>query len=185
MLLKASILSAALVVLMACSTEDSLPPDPYVGCCGAEPVKFQLNGNLIFIPNMFTPTGDGFNEVFRPFFHKNKTTLEKMVIKSRENNNILFTVLENDIQNPLWGWSGEISQDSTYKGGFNYEIIFRDLISGTKKTVNGSACSIACQDGDPKIPIANRNQCFFPAHFINDSIEVKFPWYLEVDCLQP
>jgi hypothetical protein len=160
------------------------PPNPYEGCCGAEPVEFQLGENSIYIPNMFTPNGDGFNDLFRPFFNKEKISIKKMVIKSIGESPSILTLNEAELQEPLWGWFGYKTQDEVYKGKFLYEMTFADIKTGIQKTITGSACSAVC-NGNEKILLQDVNKCFFPAQYDKNTVDKSFPLHLEVECLHP
>jgi hypothetical protein len=192
MLLKTCILSMAIVILMSCISSEEQPapnpPNPYEGCCGVEPVEFRLGGDLIYIPNIFTPNGDATNDRFMPLFNKNTIALESMVIKaSSEDNIILKSINEEETNsNPYWGWFGEVSQDSILRGKFLYEMTFRLKNTGEEKVIRGSGCSVRCY-GNEKIVIAKMNQCFFPMQYSHGTglIDPEQPLEFEIDCLKP
>jgi hypothetical protein len=160
------------------------PPDPYAGCCGTESVEFRLDNNFIFIPNLFTPNGDGLNDLFRPFYNTSKVKLNSITIKA--NNTNATTLWQQENPNPnaiLWGWLGKVKQDSTYQGRFNYTMVFSTIGTGQTQTITGSACSAICR-GTAQIPIKTKNQCFFPMQYASDSIIRTSPISFEIKCLQ-
>ncbi|MFN8348463.1 MAG: hypothetical protein U0X91_25900 [Spirosomataceae bacterium] len=64
-------LLSAVVVLQSCSLNDyrvevTLPKE-YEACCGVQPVEFKHSNGSIYMPNVFTPNGDGINDYFYPF----------------------------------------------------------------------------------------------------------------------
>jgi gliding motility-associated-like protein len=133
--------------------------DPYKGCCGAEPVLINIGDTKVFVPNVFTPNGDGINDVFKPFYNPNKIKIEQISITNAEGK----FVWKTEVFNPelsYTAWNGQVSKDSTYTGLFNYTVIFSDK-AGVSKVVGGSACSAVC---NPKIPITieDKSKCFFP-----------------------
>ena len=174
----------AMVALMSCIASDE--NNPYEGCCGVEPVEFRLEGNLIYIPNMFTPNGDLRNDIFKPFFNEDKIKLEKFEVRSSIDNSLLYQFKEEDLSQILWGWFGFISQTESYTGKFTYIMTFKSKGSGEQKTITGSACSVVCS-GTEKINLVDRNRCFFPEQYddLADSISYESPIFHEANCLKP
>jgi hypothetical protein len=181
-----SILTLTLLSFMPPEKPKPQPPDPYAGCCGAEAVQFDLAGSLIFIPNLFTPNGDARNDLFKPFFDEDKVAIVSMVIKSpSEGNPVLFSLSENDLTQPYWGWFGYITQDQAHEGKFLYEMKFKAKATGEEKTIVGSACSAVCK-GSEKLPIYDvSTKCFFPAQYRKKAVLSESPLDNEIECLKP
>lgn len=184
MLLKTSVLSMAVVALMSCIAPE--PPNLYEGCCGTEPVKFQLDKSLIFIPNLFTPASGALNDLFKPFFDEDKVMLLSMEVKSSsEGNPTLFTLSENDLTEPYWGWFGYNLQNELYEGKFLYEMKFKAKATGEEKIIAGSSCSAVC-NGAEKLPIFDvETKCFFPIQYDKKEVFEESPLKYEIDCLKP
>ncbi len=184
-LLTLSALSLVLLSFMPPDKPTPQPPDPYLGCCGTQPVKFYLNNELIYIPNVFTPNHDALNDFFRPFYDATKIKLDSMEVRAITENRLMARKVNIDpITTPFWGWLGFAAKDSIYEGKFNYKMVFSSKITNEKKTITGSACSFVCK-GNTQIPIADRNQCFFPMQYSNNDVLTESPIYLEIDCIKP
>lgn len=155
--------------------------DPYKGCCGAEPVLINIGDTKVFIPNVFTPNGDGINDIFKPFYDQKKLTVKQITINNAEGKLIWKTEVFNP-ELSYTAWHGEVSKDSTYTGLFNYTFVFSDN-AGISKVVGGTACSAVCNPNVP-ITIADKNKCFFPMQYQKDTLIKESPLYLEIDCLK-
>ncbi|MEI6348480.1 MAG: gliding motility-associated C-terminal domain-containing protein, partial [Bacteroidota bacterium] len=93
------------------------------GCVDTISKTIQIVEDInIYIPNTFTPNGDGINEVFRPYGSGYKTTGYEMLIYDRWGK-LIFTsnVFEK-------GWDGKIDGVlATINGVFTYKMIVFDL----------------------------------------------------------
>lgn len=90
------------------------------GCSDSEEAEIFLTDHLIFIPNAFTPDGDGINDFFRP--EMLGVVDFKMWIFDRWGAEIFFT------ENPM-GWMGQgVSEDYYLRSeAYNYKIVISDF----------------------------------------------------------
>jgi gliding motility-associated-like protein len=157
--------------------------DPYKSCCGAEPVLIKVGGTKVFVPNVFTPNGDGLNDVFKPFYDQKKLKIQQITISNAEGKTV-WTTKNFNPEKSNTAWSGWVNKDSTYTGLFNYSIVLADE-KGAVTAFGGSACSAVC---NPKIPISipDKNKCFFPIQYYKDSLIKETSVFLELesDCLK-
>lgn len=58
------LLLVTLISILSCKSKDS---GLYDKCCDIAPVEIDLNPGKIYIPNIFTPFGDGINDLFFPY----------------------------------------------------------------------------------------------------------------------
>jgi len=161
----------------------------YEGCCGTEATvdsfriafpTYDQNGNIIdstsaaqiYIPNVFTPDGDGINDIFIVFGGPAVKQIVS-VLCSNENIDQLFqsvNILPND---PGHSWDGLKPDGTIYQGSFNYEVEV-EFIDGQIKTYIGKACAYTC--GEEGFPTENLPDCFFPdQHDGNGGFDPSLP----------
>lgn len=164
-----------------CNDDDGpkQPIDPYVGCCGTEPVEFTVGNAKLYLPNAFTPNGDGINDLFFPFLNDKISKIELFQVSTPELG-LLYLALEVDKQNPAAsGWNGIDADGKKYAGLFSYHIQITDD-AGSSQFISGSACSIVC-DTFATI-FKTKTGCFFPVQENgNGGLDASLP-FLEEDC---
>ncbi|MCO6477295.1 MAG: gliding motility-associated C-terminal domain-containing protein, partial [Phaeodactylibacter sp.] len=91
----------------------------------------------VFIPNAFSPNGDGKNDVFLIYGAEEAARVERMIIAGRWGN-ILFRREEFPLNDPKFGWDGRFRGQRMPAGVYVYEVevLFSD---GLRKTYRGEA----------------------------------------------
>lgn len=84
-----------------------------------------------YVPNSFTPDGDGINEYFKPIGHGIKEDEYLFMVFDRYGK-MLFTTSKYDE-----GWDGTFNGERCQLGVYTYEIFYRDT-EGIKRKVFGS-----------------------------------------------
>jgi len=89
------------------------------GCTDSEEAEILLTDHLIFIPNAFTPDGDGINDLFRP--EMLGVVDFKLWIFDRWGKEIFYT------EDPR-GWNGQGAKEDYYlkSESYNYKVIISD-----------------------------------------------------------
>lgn len=150
----------------ACNAQE---PDPvknpvYESCCGADPIEYNVGKDYVYLPNVFTPNGDGINDVFQPVFDLSR------IAKVTQYTMYYDTILEPGPilysrgsffpgVNPQW-WDGKDQDGKPWVGSFEYDIEFR-TVDGDLITFSGRACAIEC--GTDAAEFKDRKGCFFPS----------------------
>lgn len=194
--------SLAIVILygMSCTAQDdnggnTIKSEKYEPCCGnsADVNKEIVAGLRIFVPNVFTPNGDGINDIFYPVvdtslikngavwnfvIYDSNVVGKRRIIFGRDfvNYNELKSYAYDgryyDEEKLSWAkWEGQFwyffSVNIEGKGQFDFE---------------GSACSVVCDD--EAAIFTDKQGCFFPAQVTKDIKGDNKLTNLEKDCFK-
>ncbi|GAA4419287.1 hypothetical protein GCM10023187_53450 [Nibrella viscosa] len=136
----------------------------YEGCCGAQPVEFTRAKKQIYVPNAFTPNGDGVNDYFRPYVNDEVGTVWGFTILSATGDTVLFMRPRFDGSDSTklsyYAWNGLRKDGTRYKGLFKYRMRVDDKMAN-KDIIEGTACAIVC--GPEANYFQSKQGCFFPA----------------------
>lgn len=107
--------------LQSCKTQvergDVLPIEAYESCCGSQPVEFTLGNAYVYLPNAFTPNGDGTNDWFMPFISGDAGEIQEFTILSASGDTVLFQRPTFDYSRiSMYAWDGKRKDGSDYKG---------------------------------------------------------------------
>lgn len=144
------------------SQKDHNPDNEYESCCGTQPVEFSHDKKKVFVPNVFTPNGDGVNDYFTPFVNETVTDIWWLSIYSAKGDTLLYQTLYLDPKSDsrTKGWNGLRPDGTPYKGLFLYQMRIDDR-EANKHIIEGSGCVILC---DPKTKIfKTKDGCFYPS----------------------
>lgn len=154
----------------------------YENCCGASPVEFREGDAYMYVPNVFTPNGDGTNDVFVPQINQDIQGFDAYLIYSAEGDTLIFaSAVFDPATASTSGWKGKRQDGSLYAGGFRYEMTVL-LKSGALYKVEGKACSIVC--GKEASVFKTKTGCYYPVQ-VNASHQLdKTLPHMESGCFQ-
>lgn len=144
------------------SQKEPNPVNEYESCCGTQPVEFSYEKKKVFVPNAFTPNGDGVNDYFIPFVNETVTDIWWFSIYSAKGDTLLYQSMYLDLKSDsrTIGWNGLRPDGTPYKGLFSYQMRIDDQ-EANKHIVEGFACAILC-DSKTKI-LKTKDGCFYPS----------------------
>jgi gliding motility-associated-like protein len=87
---------------------------------------------IYYIPNVFTPDGDAFNNVFQPVFTSGFDPYSYKLLIFNRWGELLF-----ESNNAEIGWDGTYGGKMVQDGVYLYKITFRDLYSDKRYDVQG------------------------------------------------
>ncbi len=148
--------------LFACKEDEPVVrPSIYTGCCEIAATEYVTNNASVFIPNAFTPNGDGVNDVFR-ITSINVDFIPKFEIRDQQDevvfSRINFSAYFDDIT-----WDGKINHfgnEAIVGGVYFYELEFF-TIYGMNQKLEGSVCAFLCDETFPE----DVEDCLFSTQF--------------------
>lgn len=176
------------LLLQACFADhrvDVALPKEYEACCGLQPVDFEHSNGSIYMPNVFTPNGDGINDLFYPFISDEILEVQGFTILSASGDTVIFsrpTVLYDRLNE--FAWNGLRRDGTLYRGRFKYgmRVISKDF---KLRLLEGEACSVLCEPGTKELKV--KKGCFYPSQVGNNGKAGKVDSTLtnkETDCLK-
>ena len=173
-----------LLGLNSCNDKEAAPQqtDLYSSCCGAEPVEFISGDAYLFVPNVFTPNGDGINDFFAPRHNDKILGFDAYSIYTPVGDTVVYANNFYNQDDPAnTSWNGNRADGTPFVGGFKYEFtVF--LAGGGLYKVEGKACRIAC--GAEAAEFKTKPGCFYPAQIgVNGRLDPAVPSG-ESDCFK-
>lgn len=107
------------------------------GCKGSDTIQIANNcAAELFIPNAFSPNGDGVNDVFLVRGNSRNTIIEKMIIYNRWGNKVFeaSNILPNDVSA---GWDGKYKGTFAQNEVYGYYVVAK-FSDGTQKVLKGN-----------------------------------------------
>lgn len=154
--------------LALCLTGCAQEPDPivnseiYEACCGLDqPVEYTFDKAYMFVPNVFTPNGDGINDYFAPSINEYVYEFDAYLIYTPVGDTVIFASVGYDVNNiQNTAWNGLNKDGTPYRGLFKYAITAITPNTSQLMRVEGYACCIVC--GPDAAIFQTKPGCFFP-----------------------
>ena len=130
------LLSAALFAVISCSESSSAPS----GCCGFPAIESHVGNAYAYVPNVFTPDGNGIND-FLTLFGDSLVQIVSMEVFDA-NHHLVFRTLHIAPGDPSQGWDGT-EKGHLLKGIFDVVFVVESY-DGTVGTLTGKVCNYPC-----------------------------------------
>ena len=184
-------LSIALISIIAFSAtsieEDDIfivDGDRVTQCC-AEPSQVHVVGNgTVFVPNIFTPDGNGINDFFQIIADTGIARIDTFRIWNANVDTLLYQTESITSFTPNNGWDGAVND--TIRPG---QVYFQILVSSTdsvQQSIFGYLCVLPCIDPIAEPRPLNLTECIFANQFsFTDSIpDINNPSFEDLDCFE-
>lgn len=107
-------------------------------CCQIPHLEACIGGGKVFVPNAFTPNGDGINDIFYPFTGIGIKEITSFKIFN-ENGTIIFEANNFRGNDPTRSWDGSLFDGTIANGVYAYSIDITNLKDETQ-FFDGSVC---------------------------------------------
>lgn len=145
-------------LLFSISCQDSPPLISKVrNCCETVAIQAQVGSGNVYVPNIFTPDNDGFNDRLTVLASSEITQISKMEIK--KGSRVIFSANNFIPNSPEGAWDGK-KDDEIVKGVFSVEIEVADD-TGNIQTFTGEVCSFPCNGNSEKDKRFSTINCAF------------------------
>jgi len=133
------------------------------GCCGNNAIDEAVGNGHIYVPNIFTPNGDGINDYILVFGH-NITMVVEFEIRDKSGK-VVYEIFDGDINDFVGGWDGKVD-GVVVEGMYNVKVSVL-AADGTNQTLEGKVCNFVCDGVDVTEKVPGEN-CQFPVQVDGD-----------------
>jgi hypothetical protein len=170
------------LLLVACSSDDDTS-NYKSSCCDNEPIVENVNSAKVYIPNAFTPNGDGVNDLFfvrvsdpgpdNPN-NENYFKIVKHFKVMNEEDVLLWEVYDSTPNHFSFGWNGhDMNSQRVLNSICKYEVTLEDN-TGALSTFTGKVCLRYGGPGGDIECVDNENKCRYGLqHDGNGGIDIN------------
>lgn len=135
------------------------------GCCGNEVLDGSFGNGHVYLPNIFTPNGDGVNDLFYVLGDSIRRIIDFEI--RNKSGQLAFHVTDSQINDNKNRWDGNLD-GIVQKGLYNFTLTV-EAEDGTIGNFNGKVCNYPCGliDGEEMISM---DGCHFG---------IEYYWYTE------
>ncbi len=163
------LITACTTLFLSCKKDGN--SNPLDGCCDTPAINATVGTGHVYVPNVFTPNGDGINDYLPIYGDQNIMLIRSLRITDKEGTTVFHA--ENGSPNDSANsWDGTI--DYKYKlGVYSIEMVV-EAFDGTIATLRGKVCNYHCVDSEEEEPISGVG-CQFPTQVDNGVFNPNIP----------
>ena len=171
-------LTSFLFVFSNCGNSDETPPEEMlseISCCEIPHLQACVGGAKFFVPNVFTPNGDGVNDIFYPITSIDGTGIQEF--NSFRVLNLDDELIHSSMNYPSpfpieAGWDGTQADGTIMDGIYKYTIEATNIADETF-SFTGHVC---CRSAFPRPCGDFEKHCAYPVqNFGNGVFDPNFP----------
>lgn len=161
------LLFCSIIAFVATSKDEDfedLDPSAFIAdCCEANPVDAEVGAGKIYIPTIFTPDGNGLNDIFQISADSNILRIDTFLVTDQVTGNIVFNKMNITEITAENGFDGVVS-DTIIATQYFYQIIVTSTDS-VRQQFFGGICCLPCQE-PLNIPTpASIGNCAYPIQY--------------------
>lgn len=160
---------ACITLSIACKKDSN--SNPLDGCCDTPAINTTVGNGHVYVPNVFTPNGDGINDLLVVYGDQNIKLIRSFRVNDKEGTSVFFS--ENiPLNNFIYAWDGTVNNQ--YKNGVYSIVMEVEALDGTIATLEGKVCNYRCLDTGEEDPISGVG-CQFPYQVYNGVFDPTIP----------
>ncbi len=164
------------ILFIACNKDDKI----FSGCCDNPALEATVGNGRIYIPNIFTPDGDGINDVFFVFGDSIREITS--ITLSNEDGSSVFGSGLFEVNNPDHGWNGRIG-GKVIKGMFDYTITVV-AENGVISVLEGKVCNHPCNEDGSGPRVSEVEKCQFSVQVTDGRFDATIPSHESNECFE-
>lgn len=156
----------SLFAFVATSQEDDVflaDDSDTIGCCSSNPILVAHGEGNIFIPNAFTPDGDGINDFFQVVGNPGIAQIDTMRILDLNDQSIVFEATDITDLSPTNGWDG--TANDTIVPAQYYFWVQLTTTDNVTDDYEGLVCCFPCAEPTGVAEPLNLSSCIFGTQF--------------------
>ena len=150
------------------------------GCCDTPSINASVGNGHVYVPNVFTPNGDGINDYLPIYGDQNIMLIRSLRITDKEGTTV-FHAEDGSPNDSNLAWDGSIN--NKYNNGIFSIVLEVEALDGTIATLQGKVCNYRCLDSGEEEPISDTG-CQFPVQGEDGVYNPAIPTFESSGCFE-